>query len=78
MRYAPSIATKISLRESSPSLLRTTKTILVTIVDALHHSRRLQAERVLLRYRDLIDQAKHSIVSELNASSGAHQHVDGK
>ena len=76
MRYAPSIATKISLNELPPSLLRTIKSILVTIVDALHHSRRLQAERILFQYRDLLDQGQHSIVGELDASSGAHHHAD--
>jgi hypothetical protein len=45
------------------------------ILYALHHSRRLQAERTLQRYRDLIDQAEHSIAAELKLRSGEHQHV---
>jgi uncharacterized protein YjiS (DUF1127 family) len=35
------------------------RSIYAIVLDALHHSRRLQAERTLRQYRDLIDQAEH-------------------
>ena len=75
MRRVPSIATKfVSIRPVS-SARRNKKSIFAIILDALHHSRRLQAQRTLRRYRDLIDRAEHRIAAELKLRSGEHQHV---
>ena len=63
MGHAPSIATKISSRTASqttfldisPSRQQTGKGLFAHILDVLHHSRRLQARRVLRQYQFLID-----------------------
>jgi hypothetical protein len=72
MRHVPSIATKFVSIRSVSSPRRSKKSIFAIILYALHHSRRLQAERTLRRYRDLIDRAEHSIAAELKLRSGEH------
>lgn len=66
MRDAASSAKLDSL--SAPP--RTKKRILAVVFDALHHSRRLQAQRTLRHYHDLVDQAHHSIVEAERLRSG--------
>jgi hypothetical protein len=70
MRHAPSIATKLVSIRSVSSPRQNKKSIFGVILGALHHSRRLQAERTLRRYRDLIEQAEQSITAELKLRSG--------
>ena len=41
------------------------------LLEALHHSRRLEADRTLRRYRHLIGPAQANIVRELNARAEA-------
>lgn len=75
MRRAPSIAMKFVSIRSVSSPRRNKRSVFGLILDALHHSRRLQAERTLRQYRDLIDQAEHSMAAELKLRSGGHPHV---
>jgi len=51
---------------------RSRKSIFAIILDALHHSRRLQAERTLRQYRHLIDRAGHGIGEP---ATGEDRHV---
>jgi hypothetical protein len=87
MGHAPSIATKISSqiaskttsrrisKDISPSRYKTRKGLFAHIIDALHHSRRLQAKQILRRNHHLIDQAGQGTVGEPDAACGAHPHV---
>jgi hypothetical protein len=87
MGRAPSIATKISFQISSqttsqrtskdisPSRHKTRKGLFAHIIDALHHSRRLQAKQILRRYHHLIDRAGQGTVGEQDAACGGHPHV---
>ena len=68
MRHAQSIATKLVPAHSVSSHQR--KNIFGVILDALHHSRRLEAERTLRRYRHLVERAERSIAAELKSRSG--------
>ena len=49
------------------------KSIFAIILDALHRSRRLQAQRAIRHYRDLINQARHSSVEEKKLRSAGPQ-----
>ena len=60
---------------SVPTRPRDKKSIFAIILDALHHSRRLQAQRTLRQYHDLIDQAQRGLESE-SCFSGESQHVE--
>jgi hypothetical protein len=53
-----SASTFISVESSSPKKARRPGFFLL-FLQALHHSRRLQAERTLRQYRHLIDQGQH-------------------
>jgi len=87
MGHAPSIATKISSQVSSqttfqrasldisPGCQRTLKSLVAHILDALHHSRRLQAKGILRQYHHLLDQAAEGTVGQPHASSGDRRHV---
>jgi hypothetical protein len=81
MGHAPSLATKIAsqiaspttsqtvFQDNSPSRRQNRKSLFALILDALHHSRRLQSKRALRQFHHLIDQADH-------ARSGDDGHVD--
>jgi acetyl-CoA acetyltransferase len=75
MRQAPFIAIELTSQEIAvgrqDSKQGSKKGIFATIFEALHHSRRLQAERTLRQYRHLIDRAERDILRELNKRSGA-------
>ena len=87
MGHAPSIATQIASQISSqttfkraspdisPGRQRTRKSLIAHIVDALHHSRRLQAKRTLHRYRHLLDDTAKGTVGYSHISSGDRRHV---
>jgi hypothetical protein len=83
MGHAPSIAAKISSQiassttvpDISASRQQTRKSLFAPIIDALHHSRRLQAKRVLRQYQHLIDQTRQDPAGESDASSGGQHHV---
>ena len=63
MRRAPSLAdAEIVHPKPGPVLGRALKRIFTTIIEALHHSRRLQAARFLRQNRHLIETAQHSIL----------------
>lgn len=51
------------------------KSIFATIVNALHESRRLQADRVLRRYDHLIARHKERIAHQLDRSSGGRERL---
>lgn len=75
MRHAPFIATRFDSFETARERPKK-KSIFRIIFDALHHSRRLQAERTLHQYRHLIHKAESNTLRELNNRSGAKDHVD--
>lgn len=82
MRHAPFIATRLVSFETSRQWLKQRtreppkrrKSIFGTILEALYHSRRLQAERTLNQYRHLIYKADSNIVCESNKSCGTKDH----
>ena len=76
MRHTPSITTGIPSALSRSVRPRRTHSIVRAIIDALHHSRRLQAESVLFQYRHLIDRSGRCIVCEANNGSGGNKHAD--
>ncbi len=74
MRDTPSIAHNGIASPKSPLVLgQTLKAIFTPIIEALHHSRRLQAARFLRQNRDLIDAAHHSILRELDCREEAER-----
>ena len=78
MGHAPSIDAKIisSQRTSldiSPGRQRISKSLIAHIMDALHHTRRLQAKRTLHQYRHLLDDAAQGTVGKPHASFGDHR-----
>ncbi len=75
MKQAPSISAKIVPQAAFLSGWRDKTRIFAIILEALHHSRRLQAERTLRQYRDLIDQGRPKIFRELNGRFGQQQDV---
>jgi hypothetical protein len=87
MGHAPSIATKISCqiasetpsrrtsKDISPSRPKTRKNLFAHVIDALHHSRRLQAKQILRRYHHLIDRAGQGAVGEQGTACRGHPHV---
>lgn len=46
--------------------------ILAALIDALHHSRRLQAERIVRQYRHLIDGTSAHVILGQNPRAGEH------
>ena len=76
MRHAPFIATRLVSFEAEREQPKQRTSIFRIILEALHHSRRLQAERTLQQYRHLIHKAESNILRELNNRSGAKDHVD--
>jgi hypothetical protein len=64
MRHTPSIPT-----ESGSYPVQLARTIVLLLGEALYHSRRLRAERTLLRYRDTIARAKSDIPHEMVGST---------
>ena len=75
MGDAPFIAARIGLHDSSLSNRRARKGFFALLLEALHHSRRLQAERILHQYRHLIAQDGHGILREPNAHLGEDHHA---
>ncbi len=73
MRHAPFADAQIVPQKPSLALGQTWKRIFAVIIEALHHSRRLQAERFLRQHRDLLDTARRSIVRELNSRQEAER-----
>lgn len=73
MRHAPLTDTAIVPPRPSPVLRQTLKGIFTAIIEALHHSRRLQAKRFVRQHRDLIDTAQRSILRELNSPQEAER-----
>ena len=73
MRHTPSTFVSIPPVNNS---CQNKKGVFGLILEALHHSRRLQAERTLRQYRDLMDRAEHSIAAELKLRSEGNQHVE--
>jgi hypothetical protein len=65
-------ATDIS-RPGSLLMRRGKRGLVALLLDALHQSRRLQAERTLQRYRHLIGPAQANILRELNARAEAER-----
>jgi hypothetical protein len=66
MTDVPLIA-KVIPRPGSWLIRRGKRGFFALMLDALHHSRRLQAERTLRRYQHLIGPAQANILRELNA-----------
>jgi hypothetical protein len=77
MRHTPSITAGISC-DALPERVRPTRTrsIFRSVIEALHHSRRLQAERVLIQYRHLIDRTEGRFINELYSNAGEHERAD--
>jgi hypothetical protein len=76
MKHTPSILTGIPCAGLPESVRPSrTRSIFRAIIDALHHSRRLQAERVLIQYHHLIDRTEGRFIRELY-SAGEHEHAD--
>lgn len=71
MRQAQSTATKLVSAHSVSSHPR--KSFFGAILDALPHSRRVEGERTLHRYRNLFERAARGIAAELRSHSG-YQH----
>ena len=78
MRCAPPIATRFVSFETGSELPKKRRSIFRIIFEALHHSRRLKADRTLYRYRHLIQKAESSILRELNKRSEAKGPIDGR
>ena len=76
MRHAPFFATRLVSFGTARERPKPRKSIFRIIFEALHHSRRLQAERTLHQHRHLIHKAENNILGELNKRSGAKEHVD--
>ncbi len=76
MSDAPFIATRFVSFETARERLKKGKNIFRIIFEALHHSRRLQAERTLHQYRHLIPKGREQILRELNKRRTAKDHVD--
>jgi hypothetical protein len=55
MKQATFTATELASHQTGLDRQKSTKSIFTVIFEALHHSRRLQAERTFRRYRHLID-----------------------
>ena len=70
MAYAPSIATKTNVYDLTQRLRPSRKGLLALILDVLHHSRRLQAQRTLRQYRHLIDEAVADKLQAIEADCG--------
>jgi hypothetical protein len=75
MRHAPLIATKPFAGEYLRSARRTRRNLFAAVLDALHRSRRLQAQRILFQHRDLLDQGQQGVGCELNSTSTELGHV---
>jgi hypothetical protein len=75
MSQARLTATELAPHEIALGRQNSKKSIFAVILEALHHSRRLQAERTLRQYRHLIDKAECNILRELNKRSGAGEDV---
>ncbi len=74
MKHAQFIAdTDIVTPKPSLALGQTRKSIFKAFMEALHYSRRLQAERVLRQHRHLIDCAQQSIFRELKSRDEAER-----
>ncbi|WP_291564136.1 hypothetical protein [Bradyrhizobium sp.] len=66
MRHAPFIATRFASFETEREQSKARKSIFRIVVEALHHSRRLQAERTIRQYRHLVHKAESNIPCEQN------------
>jgi hypothetical protein len=71
---APSVATRLVSFEAEREQPKQRKSIFRIIVEALHHSRRLQAERTIHQYRHLIHRAESKGLCEQKKTFGANQH----
>lgn len=76
MRDASFIATRLVFFKAEREQPKQQKSNFRIILEALHHSRRLQAERTFHQYRHLIQKAESNNIRELNNRSGAKDHVD--
>lgn len=70
MQYAQSVPAETTSVASTFSNRRRPWNIFATIIDALHHARRLQAQRVLIQYGYLIDRSGRCIVCETTRGAG--------
>jgi hypothetical protein len=76
MGDAPSIAAEIGSRESSLDRRPARKGFFAVLLEALHRSRRIQAQRAIRQHRHLIDRTGQRILRESNARSGEDHHAD--
>ncbi len=76
MRHPSFIAARPLYFETARERPKKGKGIFRIILEALHHSRRLQAERTLHQYRHLIPKGQEHILRGLNKRSAAKDHVD--
>ncbi len=70
MSDASLIATKI-VRPGSLLIRRKRRGVFTILLEALYHSRRLQAERTLRRYQHLIAPAQANVLRELGVQADA-------
>jgi hypothetical protein len=75
MQYVQSVPAETKSVASTFSNRRRLRNIFAAIIDALHHARRLQAQRVLIQYGHLIDRSERCIVCETTRGAGG-EHAD--
>ena len=75
MAYAPSIATKTNVYDLAQRRRPNRKGLLTLILETLHQTRRLQAQRTLRQYRHLINEAVADKLQAIEADCGEH-HVE--
>ena len=70
MGDAPSVSAETGFQDSSLDRRPARRGFFAVLLEALHHSRRLQAKRAIRQYRHLIDRTGYRILRESNARSG--------
>jgi hypothetical protein len=70
MGDAPSVSAKTNFQDSSLDRRPARRGFFAALLEALHHSRRLQAKRAIRQYSHLIDRTGYRISGESNAHSG--------
>jgi len=76
MRHASFPAAGISsLQYASDSKTIRRRSIFAAVIAALHHSRRLQARRILRQYQHLISPPKEGRPQNLNPNIGSHENA---
>ena len=74
MRHTPSIADAENVRPKPLlALKKPRKSIFMMIIETLHCSRRLQAERFLREHRDLVETARRSVLREFHSRDEAER-----